>query len=167
MSSFKDTQGRNWTFECNVFTLARCKRETGIDLARAIEKGATVVDDITGDVSVFFAVLVSLLKEQMEKVGADDESLGRAINDEDVVIEATQALVRAVIDFFPKSRSATLRKAFDRLWNLTKDKADKEADVAIRKIESMDWDEMATNIVGKATETETSGSSIPSSSADT
>lgn len=150
MSNFKDTAGRNWVFTCNVFTLARCKKETGIDLARSIEKGATVVDSITGDVSIFFDVLCSLLQEQMEKVGIDAQGLGEAINDEDVVIEATQALVRSVIDFFPKSRSKTLRTAFDRLWNLTAQKAEAEQDKAIATIEAMDWEQMANNIVGNS-----------------
>lgn len=155
MSNFKDNAGRSWTFVCNMFTMARCYRETDIDLARAIEKDSTVIDDIMGDSRKFFAVLCSLLQDDMKTIGVDERALGEAISDEDVVIEATQALVRAIIDFFPKDRAETLRKAFDQLWRLTKEKGDAEADKAKAILDGMDWETMSSNIVAK---------SIPSSS---
>tara|TARA_R110002051_G_scaffold160285_2_gene231934 strand:+ start:110 stop:601 length:492 start_codon:yes stop_codon:yes gene_type:complete len=158
MSSFKDTEGRLWSFNCNVFTLARCKSEAGVDLASAIEQGSKVIEEITEDVSIFFAVLCSLLKDQMKEAGVDEQGLGEAINDEDIVIEATQAMVRAIIDFFPPKRSKALRKAFDQLWNLTREKAELEADKAIATIDSLDFEKMSTELV------ESMGSSLADTS---
>jgi hypothetical protein len=103
-----------------------------------------------GDSKVFFAVLCSLLQDDMRTLGVDNRGLGEAINDEDVVIDATQALVRAIIDFFPKDRAETLRKAFDQLWNLTKKKGDAEAEKAKVILDGMDWETMSTNIVAKS-----------------
>ena len=150
---FRDTAGRDWTFVCNVFTLARCKKETGVDLAKSIESGADILKDVADDVAVFFDVISSLLQDEMKARGVGARELGEGINDEDVVIEATQALVRAVIDFFPKSRSKTLRTAFDRLWNVTREKADLEASRAIEKIEAMNIEEMAEEIMAEVKST--------------
>ena len=144
---FKDSEGRKWTFVCNVYTLAKVKRETGADLAKAIEPGCEILSEITDDVALFFGVCCSLLESEMKERGVSEEDFGKAIDDEDIVMEATRALVLSVIGFFPKSKAGAIRTAFEKLWEATSRKAEAEGAEAMRKLDGIDFDKVAEEIV--------------------
>lgn len=164
-SSFIDGRGRTWTFECNTWTLSQCKKATGVDLAQAIEKGAAdVIGNILGDVALMFDVVCSLLSKQLAERSISEEDFGTSLDDEDVSIAMTQALIVGVINFSPKSRRPALQKAFANLWTATKTQADKQAEVATADLEGIDWEEMATNLIGATNGNPVSETSIRSSS---
>jgi hypothetical protein len=160
-SSFTDSRGRTWTFECNTWTLSQCKKTTGVDLAQAIEKGAAdVIGNILGDVALMFDVVCSLLSKQLRERSVDEEEFGTSLDDEDVSIAMTQALIVGVINFSPKSRRPALLKAFQNLWTATKTQVEKEAKVVTRKIDEMNWETEARNLIGETSSSRSSSEDI-------
>ena len=144
---WKDTAGREWVFVCNVLTMARVKKECGVDLTKAISEGSTVIEDVIGDVAVFFDVVTTLLRDQMNDRGVSLEDLGASINDEDVVTEVAKALVEGIINFFPPNRREPLKRAFRKLWDLSKEQHNLEAEKAIAIIDGPEFDGMAKQAV--------------------
>lgn len=144
---WRDSKNREWRFECNVYTMSRVKKETGVDLSQAIKAGSTVIEDVIGDVSVFFDVVTTLLRDQMDADGVTPEDFGASINDEDVVADATRALIEAILDFFPMDRRAPLKKAFRRFWDIAKTQADTEAVKVLKMVEGPEFEQMARNAV--------------------
>lgn len=144
---FKDTAGREWRCICNVHTMSRVRKETGLDLTKTINKDSNVIETIAGDVSVFFEVMLALLHDQMVEQNVSPEEFGAAINDEDVVGEALQALVEGILDFFPADRRGPLKMAFRKVWKLAAAKSNLEAERAIALIESPEFDAMAERAI--------------------
>jgi len=164
MSGFTDSKGRDWSFRINVGVMAAVKDATGINLSEAIKPKSTVIEDITEDPSLFFGVLTSILKKQLREADVDLESFAEGLDDEDVTIGAMKSLIEAIIDFFPKDRSGPLKRAFNRLWSATEAKANTQAKVAIERIEGIDFDQMSSEIVEKATGSPTKSSENSTSS---
>lgn len=148
---WKDSKGREWVFACNVFSMSRVKKEVGVDLSQAIKEGSTVIEDVIGDVALFFDVVSCLLKEQIAAAGLSIEEFGEGINDEDVVTDACQALVEAILDFFPPDRRRALKKAFRRIWELSRKKFDAQAKTVIDLIESDEFERIANEAVETGT----------------
>jgi hypothetical protein len=149
---FQDSKGRKWTFVCNTYTLARVKRETGIDLARAAEPGTkenpnTILADMIGDIASFFDVVGSLLQDDLQSENVTLRELGEAMDDEDITIEAAGALVDAVLAFSPADRSKPMRAAFDRFWTLTKKKAKLAQAEGLAELDAIDMDAAAQQVV--------------------
>jgi len=155
---FTDSQKREWTFAVNVGTMAAVKRETGVDLANTLRQNSTVVEDILGDVAVFFDVLTTLLKGQIKEAGITLEEFGEGLNNEDVVLEATKALIESILDFFPADRSGPMKKAFRKLWEVTERKAKAKAKAGLVKLDDLDFEAMADQAI-KQVETSMSGDS--------
>ncbi len=144
---FKDSTGREWRFVMNVFSMARVKRETGIDLAASITEGATVIDELYGNIATLFDVMTVLLREQLEKADVSLEDFGAAINNEDIVARAVDALIEAILDFFPEERSRPLKKAWRTMFGLAKKKNDLAAEKVIEMINSPEFPAMAEKAV--------------------
>lgn len=144
---WRDSTGREWRFVCNVLTMSRVKKETGVDLSQAIKSGSTIIEDVVSDVEVFFDVIKTLLRDQMDADGVTVEEFGAAINDEDVVADATRALIDALLDFFPPDRRAALKKAFRRFWELAKTQADMEAARVVEMVNNPEFEKMAKKAI--------------------
>jgi hypothetical protein len=169
---FTDSKGRKWLFTCDTFTLHRLKKTTGIDLTKAIEQGEIVthkdgrpkldanaeplrlpnpngIEEIVGDVEKFFDVVLSLLEDDIKEAGIDLREFGRGIDDEDIVLAASKALVEAVLSFFPPDRSAAMKRAFQKLWDATTSKVRAQNEKAIAEIDAIDFDKMAEEVIGE------------------
>lgn len=173
---FTDNKGRRWTFPANTFTFARCKKETGIDLAKSVEPGTddnpnTILDSVLGDIGVFFDVVGSLLQDELATAGVTLRELGESM-DEEKMIDAAGALVDAVLSFSPADRAKPMRAAFDRFWNLTRQKANKKAAAAMSELANADFEMLAEEITSgmspeaavakmKQSSTESNGSNEP------
>ena len=114
MRSFKDNEGRDWLVAVNVATVKRVRAECGVDLASATEpnaeNGESPLERLAGDPVLLVDVLYSLCRKQAEKRGVDDEAFGTAIAG-DSVAAAADALMEAIVDFFPNPRRKLLMKA--------------------------------------------------------
>jgi len=163
MSSFTDTKGRDWSVAVNVGTMAAVKRETGVNLAEAIKPSSDVIETISTDPSVFFEILTVILKKQLDDKSVSVDEFAEGLDDEDVAIDAMKSLIEGIIDFFPKGRSLPLKKAFNRLWSATEKKATAQAAAAMSRLEELDVDAMADEILSQ---TMSSGSSTSSTSGD-
>lgn len=163
MSSFTDSKGRDWSIVVNVGTLAAVKRETGLNLADAINPSSTVIEDITSDPVKFFDALLSILSKQMTERGVDAEDFAEGLSDEDVAVSASKALIEGLLDFFPPERSRAMKRALGKLWSATQAKADTQAKAAIERLENLDFDAMAEEIVSRSTSGGLSSSSPGSS----
>ena len=159
--SFTDTKGRDWRVAVNVGTMAAVKRETGMNLAEAIKPSSDVIETISSDPAVFFEVLTVILKRQLDEKSVSIDEFAEGLDDEDVAIEAMKSLIEGIIDFFPKDRSLPLKKAFNRLWSATEKKATAQAAAAMSRLEDLDVEAMADEILSQTTN---SGSSTSSTS---
>tara|TARA_R110000824_G_scaffold741_4_gene4603 strand:+ start:6654 stop:7211 length:558 start_codon:yes stop_codon:yes gene_type:complete len=159
--SFTDTKGRDWRVSINVGTMAAVKRETGMNLAEAIKPSSDVIETISSDPSVFFDVLTVILRRQLDEKSVSIDEFAEGLDDEDVAIEAMKSLIEGIIDFFPKDRSLPLKKAFNRLWSATEKKATAQAAAAMSRLEDLDVEAMADEILSQ---TMSSGSSTSSTS---
>lgn len=152
---FTDNKGRRWTFPANTFTFARCKKETGIDLAKSVEPGTddnpnTILDSVLGDIGVFFDVVGSLLQDELATAGVTLRELGESM-DEEKMIDAAGALVDAVLSFSPADRAKPMRAAFDRFWGLTRQKANTKAAAAMDRLAEADFETLAEEIANGET----------------
>lgn len=152
MNKFTDTKGREWSFQINTFTLAKVKRETGFDIAKAIEPDSDVLEELLNDTAGFFDVVCCLLEGQMREAGIDAEGLGEGFDDESVCQEVARVLIRAILSYFPKDRREPILKAFDRLWTATAERFDLEANKAREELEAMNASEFVDNIFGSPSE---------------
>lgn len=110
MQSFVDAAGRTWHLDLTMQTVMRLHREHGLDVARLMatsDKGG-ISDQLASAAGVAFVgdVLWAIVSPQCESVGVSREQFLAAISG-DVYLQALQALLLAVVDFFvpPRSRS--------------------------------------------------------------
>jgi hypothetical protein len=110
---FADAGGRKWEVGISVSTLGRVKSLAGINLLDVVDRGSTLLDDLANDPISLCNVLFAIVKPQADALGVTDEQFGEALLG-DSIADATDALIQAIIDFFPKARRSLLQKAFDR-----------------------------------------------------
>jgi hypothetical protein len=144
--NFRDTKGRRWTFEVDVFTIRRVKLETGVNLLKAIEPDNDVIDTLGNDLVVLFDVMVSLLQDQLRKADVSTEDFGRAL-DEEACGNATRALMNAILSFSPKSKAKLLKKAFGKVWKATVKQEELALQRATEAINSPRFDQVVSDAV--------------------
>lgn len=112
MQQFTDTKGRTWHLSFTLEDRRRIRRELGVDLAEIFgESNAETIGKIFDDYEMLANVLWLLCQGQAEKQQVDAEEFARGLGG-DVFADAADALVEAVVDFFP---NANRRKAL-RGW---------------------------------------------------
>lgn len=110
--SFKDTEGREWVLRVDVDAVRRL-RAAGIDFAKLVKNNLA---DLKEDFELLGNFLFVLCQEQAEKRKITDAEFGRALAG-DVIRHATDAMVEAIVDFFPNEEA---RKAIRRAEALGK-----------------------------------------------
>lgn len=97
---FRDRAGRVFNLTITVGALARVKRETGVDLSRALSDDSALASLIFGDPAALVSVLYVLSGTDVDPEGFADGFDGPTVE------RATEALMAAVADFFPRARVA-------------------------------------------------------------
>jgi len=115
MRSFKDTEGRQWVVRVSVDTLKRVKALLGVDLTEAAT--GDLMGRLADDPVLLADVLYAVCQPEAEGRDISDEAFGRALGG-DAIDEAADALIGALVDFFPKRRRALLEKAKQKLDGL-------------------------------------------------
>lgn len=109
MQSFKDTSGREFLISINPLVVERVKAKTGFDLMAIFDPAE--IAKISARPVLLVEVIHELVKTQLT-CSLDDWANDW---DSDTVNAATLALMKAVVDFFPKEARASLAKAIDRV----------------------------------------------------
>ena len=118
MRTFKDNEGRTWSFALNVYQMKRVRARLGIDLVNVIaldpdgKVKVDLVDRIAGDPCLLVDILWVCVEEEAKKAGVTDEQFGRSLAG-DSIEEATRAFLDELVDFFPGAKRLFLKKAVE------------------------------------------------------
>ena len=116
MATFEDSKGRQWVVHCDVGTIARVRRETGCDLAKLLAS-KEALQELADDPVRLVEVIWSVIEPQAETRSVSPEDFGSSLVG-DAIERATDALVEAIIDFFPKRRGNLLRQLVEKTKSL-------------------------------------------------
>lgn len=110
MHIFKDSAGRSWTLEINVWTIKRIKAATGVNLPSLTGDGFKPLADLVADPIGLCDVLYAAVQDQATRDKINEEQFLRAMAG-DCLGAAGEVFVEELIDFFQDSRAReALRK---------------------------------------------------------
>ena len=129
MSKFTDTEGRVWNVQLTVHLVKEVKQRLDVDLLdEHVHETLTL---LTGDIVKSVDVLYVLCSQQADKNEISDVEFGQALYG-DVLFEGINAMVEALIDFFPNPKKRTwIRK----LWEKATSHMDKTNDQMLELLE--------------------------------
>lgn len=163
-----DSQGRNWTTAITVNVLRRVKDLAGINLVEVFD--GQLLNQLADDPVLLVNTLYAVCKPQADERNVTDEAFGELLVGDTIELAAT-ALVRGLVDFFPKDRRAIL----ERLWTATNRTRCAAMQMATDKLDSPLVEQAIAGAIQKASDEidqrlrkfgDTSGNS-PESSAST
>lgn len=108
MRTFK-AGDRDWSILVTVATLNRVKSLTGYLLTDLVDSKSKLIADAAVSPLVLPNLLYATCKPQADQDGVTDEQFGEQLAG-DVLGRATEALIEAVIDFFPNARQRELNR---------------------------------------------------------
>lgn len=101
MTEFTDKDGRAWTLRLTVGSLAAF-RAAGIDLSKALRSAEGLAEILFADPENLVRVLWVLCEGQAKEKGVDPQAFAEGF-DGPALESATEALLSAVADFFPRT----------------------------------------------------------------
>lgn len=110
MQKFQDTSGVEYTLSVTVASIERVRTEANVDLAKLFEEDGSILQALFDDPVKLVHVLFVLAKPTNVSPGQFAESLAG-----DELETAGNALVEAVVDFFPRAQRQSLRKMLAKL----------------------------------------------------
>lgn len=145
MAAFKDALGRDWTVRIDVTAQRRLRNLLSVDINKLVEQELRPLKE---DTVLLCDVLFVLCKEQAEYLKVTDEDFGRALLG-DSLARATEALVEAIIDFFPSEQA---RKALRKAEGIRKKAEAKAYEVAMDRLDQIDVEQLARTLTEQSTE---------------
>lgn len=127
---FTDLTGRTWVLKLTVGTLMRVKTECGVDLLKLIEPESPVFDQLR-DVYTLTGVLWVVL-DQAAKGELTIDQFAEALAG-DVLGDAVEALLGALVNFFPDARRRQVLRSY---WETTKSLEGRVLEIAQAKLDS-------------------------------
>ena len=103
MPTFTDTAGRAWTVVVTVSGIKRVRDLLSVDLLDVAN--GDLLSRLADDPVLLVDVLYALLKPEADARGVTDEDFGRALVG-GVLDEASSALMKGLLDFFPSAQRA-------------------------------------------------------------
>lgn len=103
MAQFTDASGGEWVVRLTVGALADVREQAGVDLGQAIRSEGSLADLIFGDPAMLVRALWVLVESQAKAAGVDPVAFAHRF-DGPTLERATEALLAAVADFFPRSK---------------------------------------------------------------
>ncbi len=107
MHVYTDAQGKAWEVRLNVTLLRRVRDVLGLDLNALVADGLADLGKFLRDPMRVVEVLFVLCEEQAQRDGVTPEQFGTALYG-DCIVDATDALLEELIDFFPNPRTRKL-----------------------------------------------------------
>ena len=129
MSKFTDTEGRVWNVQLTVHLVKEVKQRLDVDLLD--EQVHETLTLLTGDIVKSVDVLYILCSSQADKNEISDVEFGQSLYG-DVLFEGINAMVEALIDFFPNPKK---RMWIRRLWEKSTSHMDKTNDEMLNLLE--------------------------------
>lgn len=112
MPQFKDNTGREWTLSLDGPTIREIRRDfDGLDLIDP--KGETYLR-LGDDPILTIDVLWTLCREQAQRVPITDVQFGRNLAGDGILEAATEALLKAILDFFPRHKRVAILAAWTK-----------------------------------------------------
>ena len=131
MHGFKDLAGRYWSVRVDVGAVKRVRSALGVDLMQVAQgknseggREPGVLERLASDPVLLVDVIYVLCRDQAEAHGVSDEEFGAAMAG-DALDHAVQAMLGAIVDFFPHPRE---RAALKRLLEAAAQEADRARD---------------------------------------
>lgn len=100
-TTFRDAMGRKWECALTVASLDDVKKHAGFELDALIKNPEAFADMIVGDPRKLVAVLFGVCQAQCAERKVDASDFGRGFN-RSTLEQAVEALLFAVVDFFPR-----------------------------------------------------------------
>jgi hypothetical protein len=125
MHSFRDADGRAWNLDVTIPVLRRVRDALGVELLDLADPKSDLFRKVARDPVLLCDMLFVLCQKAAEAESVADEQFGRALRG-DALEAATDALMRAIADFFPSGRKAILTSLLDKMSEY-----DKRAEAAI------------------------------------
>lgn len=101
--TFTDLNGDEWKLRLTVGTLADLRRDAGLDLSRALRSADALAEVLFGDPENLAKALWVLCETQARERNLSPEDFAHRF-DGPTIERATEALLAAVADFFPRTR---------------------------------------------------------------
>ncbi len=135
MATFKDAEGRLWEVDLNVAVLKRVRSILDVDLTRLLEEDeaeATLLERLCTDPVLLVDVLYVVCREQAKAEGVSDEQFGCAMAS-DVISDAADALMDAIVVFTPDPRQRARLKRVREALTALEEKANEALDTQMEK----------------------------------
>ncbi len=142
MHAFTDGESRKWTFDVNVLTVTRVKKQTGVDLLTLMDPGSSAFETLATDVVSLCEVMVALLEDKLREADVDDEEFLRALDNEDIVRNATRACMEAILSFSRKPKATLMKTAFGKVWDATEKRERMQLEHAQELVASEQFDQL-------------------------
>lgn len=107
MNTFTDLKGRKWDVSINIANVALVEKNTGVSLYLILDDKAQPLQELLENLPLFATVVYWLCKRQADAQGIDDYDFAEAIAG-DCLLEMRDALIEALVDFFPDARRRAL-----------------------------------------------------------
>lgn len=115
MQHFTDNEGDQWAVSLTILTLRNVEEETGEKLLNMFADKLEMLHRISSDYGLLVTILHVVCRKQIDQKGLSCEEFAERFGG-DSLADAHNALVQAVIDFFPdQSRREGLRGMVERL----------------------------------------------------
>lgn len=134
MHAFTDNKGRKWEVEINVAVVNRVKRMIDVDMLDT--EGGRFIERISTDPCLLCNVLYCCVHPQATAGDVSDEDFGEALGG-DAIEHATDALLKAYVDFFPSRKGQVMAKALAKVKQIE----NKAIDMAHLRIDDPSFDE--------------------------
>ena len=145
VSSWKDRDDRSWSTAISVTTIARVKEVTGVNLLDIVE--GKLLPQFLDDPLLLVEVLYVVSKPQIDERSVTKDAFGDLFVG-DVTVDAVNALVQGLLDFFPSGR----REMIQRLWQATERAQNEAVKMATSKLNSPLVERALTGAIKKASD---------------
>lgn len=149
MRKFTDTFGREWELDVNVGSIKRVRLATGIVLPALFDNKLEGFAELSTDYEQLVNVVWALCHKQRPEI--DGEGFAEGMGG-DSLFTATEALARAIADFFT---SPELRKSYHKLVDLIFEASGKMQDLQANRMDTamgtIDTSQMAASCLDSVT----------------
>lgn len=111
MQKYIDSVGRIWVVSIDVATIKRVRSLTAVNLLEIVE--GQLIERLSNDPVLLCDVLYAVLEPQAKTQNVSEESFGQGLAG-NAIADATAALLKGLIDFFPEPKSRLLGKAANK-----------------------------------------------------
>lgn len=136
MSTFKTTDGREWTVAVNVGTVKRVREATGVDILALVSDQRAISEAFSDNIRLA-EIIAAVIRPGLLESGVTDEQFFAAI-DGSVIESATEALLAEVANFFQEPRRTILLKAMEKVRAAVKEQNARGAAEALKALETME-----------------------------